>query len=90
MDYYYEDCNIPRFSYKDLQYQIFLNGKREWHSLQDIEESHRKFSVDGKAKVIGHITKEKAKELYNIPYVLFVITLGYSYFIILQNGIPVF
>ena len=90
MDYYYEDHNLPRFSCKDLQQQIFLNGEREWNSLEEIAKNHRTLSIEGKAKVIGHIPKERAKEIYNIPYTLFVVTLGYSCFIILQNGIFVF
>ena len=90
MDYYYEDHNIPRFSCKDLQKQIFLNGGKVWNSLEEIEKKHKTLSIDGKAKVIGHIEKEKAKEIFDCPYKLYVVTLGYSCFIILENGIYVF
>ena len=90
MDYYFEDHNLPSFSCKDLQNQIFLNGEKVWNSLEEIAKNHSFLSIEGKAKVIGHIPKDRAKEIYNIPYILFVVTLGYSYFIILQNGIFVF
>ena len=90
MDYYYEDGSIPRFSCKDLQKQIFLNGSKVWYSLEEIEKIHKTLSEEGKAKVIGNIEKEKAKEIFGCPYKLYVVTLGYSYFIILENGIYVF
>ena len=86
MDYDYEDCNIPRFSYEDMQQQITHAGNVEWKSKKEIEKEHAKYNTEGKADVIGWISEELAKEITGVTHFLYVVTLGYNYIFTLPNG----
>ena len=86
MDYDYRDCNIPRFSYKDIKQQIANAGNVEWKSKKEIEKEHAKYNTEGKANVIGWISEELAKELTSITHFLYVVTLGHMYVFTLPDG----
>ena len=86
MDYDYENCNIPRFSYEDMKKQISHAGGVEWKSKKEIEKEHAKYNTEGKANVIGWISEELAKEIMEVRHFLYVVTLGYMYVFTLPNG----
>ena len=86
MDYDYEDCNIPRFSYEDMKKQISKAGNVEWKSKKEIEREHAKYNTEGKADVIGWISEDLAREIAGVAHFLYIVTLGHNYIFTLPDG----
>ena len=86
MNFYYTDHNVPTFYTKEFKKHSNKPNLKEWTTEEDIKNNHSKYSIKGKANIIGYISKETSKRITNTDLKLFVVTLVFMFIYVLPDG----